>query len=198
MGPWEIEPYREVLSDYLVGRGFDPEWIWHYRIGMDLFTNEVVIPNYDAEGKLVGITRRVAEDGALYVHSKFSKSDHVWGLDLVPKDAKMVAIVEGQLDCLGLAPHMDIPVCSTNGSWMSKAQAKLLSNYLVVLAYDNDREGIKGTQRAIRLLRDAGSTETRVLSYPTDDPGDLAQNPNPNLSLVTSIRWLATRNRNTE
>lgn len=195
MGPWEVEPYRTTLSDYLADdRGLDPKVLWDCHIGFDIFSGEVVIPCYDKEGTLVGVTRREARDGAPYIHSRFRKAHHVWGIHRA-KDAKKVYVTEGQLDAVALQPLVAFPVVSTFGSYMSEEQARLLAPYHVVMAYDNDEAGEKGTRRAIRLLRHTGATEVTVLRYPTADPGDLPHESNPELTTESTYRWLAAHRR---
>lgn len=202
----EVVPFREILSEYLVERGFDEDWIYHYKIGMDPFTNEIVIPTYDLNKELVGVTRRIARSGFPYIHSRFPKSDHVCWLDLAiearAKGAQKVYVVEGQADVLGLAPLTDPdPVVSIYGSFMSNAQAKLLvehfGEYGIILALDNDPAGIKGTRQAVKVLRKQGATKLQVLRYPTSDPGDLIGHNPKTLSYMTTSEWLH-QNRNTQ
>lgn len=190
----DITPYQATLSDWLVGRGYDPDWIAHYGIGMDSFTNEIVFPTYDIAGDLVGITRRVAEDGQAYYHwENFPKSQHLWGLDLaIQSNENCCYVVEGQTDPLGLAPEVEpCPVVSAYGSKISEAQAKLLARHFhtVVMAFDDDPAGHLGTYHARKVLRRFGVTDLLFLTYNTSDPGKLPEVEDPQLEHINFRQW---------
>ncbi len=197
----DIAPYRKTLSVYLAeDRGYDPEVIYLYRIGMDEFTNEIVIPTYDIDGKLVGITRRVAEPGAPYIHIPFPKSEHVFGLDLV-KNCSRIFICEGQLDPLGAEEVLDEDegACAINGSYMSEEQADLLvsTGAELVMMFDNDKMGVACTHQSIQLLREHGARQLTVALYPGNDPGKLPFRPEAEVERVSTFSWLSNRkNRN--
>jgi DNA primase len=188
-----------VCSQYLLDRGFLEEWIWHYGIGMDVWSNELVIATKDLAGGLVGITRRVAAEGFQYYHSRFPKSNYLWGLDLAVKSGEStVYVTEGQADPLGLSPLVaPCSVVSSYGSDLSKEQAALLSQYFatVVLAYDNDSAGYRGVDRAVPILRSCGATDLFVLDYDANDPGKLPGVDNPNLQHLSYIRWRRIKER---
>lgn len=195
----EHAPYRSVCSEYLLSRGFPEEWIWHYGIGMDLWSNEIVIATKDLIGQLVGITRRIAAEGFPYYHSKFPKSKFLWGLDLAVKSGEStVYVTEGQADPLGLASLIaPCPVVASYGSHLSGEQADLLAEYFatVVLAYDNDSAGYRGIEAAVPLLRSRGVTDIFVLDYDANDPGKLPGVENPNLQHLSYIQWRRIKER---
>lgn len=195
----EHAPYRCVCSDYLLSRGFLEEWIWHYEIGLDLWSNEIVIPTRDLAGDLVGITRRVAAEGFPYYHSSFPKSQFVWALkQAIESGETTVCVTEGQGDPLGLAPFISpVPVVSTFGSHMSETQAALLANHFatVVLAYDNDPPGYQGVDAAVPILRSRGVTDLFVLDYDARDPGKLSDAENPNLQYLSYLKWRRLKER---
>lgn len=195
----DIAPYRSTLSSYLVDeRGYEEEVVYRYRIGMDSFTGELVIPTYSIDDKIVGITRRVAEDGAPYIHYPFPKSAHVYGLNLaVIKGAKRIYITEGQLDPLGLYPYCedDEDVVAINGSYVSEDQADLLVGVgsELVLAFDNDYAGFQCTHQGIKQLRESGARKLFVLEYNCSDPGKLPFQSKPEFKIVSSVAWLSQR-----
>jgi len=196
LGMEHIAPYRRTLSKWLVERGYEEEWIWHYRVGMDLWTNEIVLPTYNVEGDLVGITRRVAEDGQPAVHiGDFDKSNHLWGIDLAIKSGEScVYLVEGQTGTLGAAPVVaPCPVVASFGSELSDTQAKLLADHFstVVIVYDDDMAGWKGTDRARRKLRRCGVSDLFVGFVPedVDDTGELPFAECPKIEHVGFREW---------
>jgi hypothetical protein len=194
----EWAPYRSVCPEYLVNKGYDPDWIWHYEIGFDRWSREIVIPTRDRFGDLVGITRRYAADGEIYYHSEFPKGDFVWGLYQALESGETGAYVtEGQTDPLGLSPHVDLPVISTFGSGMTKGQARLLASCFetLIMAYDNDSAGYHGTDRAVPLLREAGCHDLFILDYDEDDPGEMSTVDNPRLDHISYLRWRRLKNR---
>ena len=190
----EVAPYRRTCSQWLIDRGFEEYWIWYYRIGMDTWSGEIVIPTHCLRGELVGVTRRQAEDGRPYYHSEFPKSEFVWGLDLAikHKQEKTGYLVEGQADCLGLAPHVDpMSVVSCYGSYLSDEQARQLTRAYdtVVLAYDNDEPGYKAVDRAVPTLRRQGCRDIFVLNYNAGDPGKLPEVEDPELEHESYLAW---------
>lgn len=190
----DIVPYQATLSEWLVGRGYDPDWIAHYGIGMDAFTNEIVFPSYTAAGDLVGITRRVAEDGQSYYHwQDFPKSEHLWGLDrAIATNENTCYVVEGQSDPLGLAPEVSpCPVVSAYGSKISESQAKLLARHFhtVVMAFDDDPPGHLGAYYARRTLRQFGVTDLLYLTYNASDPGKLPEVEETDLQHHNFRKW---------
>ena len=190
----DIAPYQATLSQWLVDRGYNPDWIAHYGIGMDAFTNEIVFPCYSAAGDLVGITRRVAEDGQSYYHwQDFPKSEHLWGLDrAIETGENCCYVVEGQSDPLGLAPEVaPCPVVSAYGSKVSDTQAQLLAQHFetVVMAFDDDPAGHLGTYYARRVLRRFGVSDLFFLTYNASDPGKLPQVADSDLQHINFREW---------
>lgn len=190
----DIIPYQATLSDWLVNRGYDEDWIAHYGIGMDAFTNEIVFPSYSDKGDLVGITRRVAEDGQAYYHwQDFQKSEHLWGIHLAVQSGENCCyVVEGQSDPLGLAPLVEpCPVVSSYGSKLSDSQAKLLARHFhtVVMAFDDDPPGHLGTYYARRSLRKFGVSDLMFLTYNCSDPGKLPEVEEPELNHINFRQW---------
>lgn len=190
----DITPYQATLSEWLVNRGYDEDWIAHYGIGMDSFTNEIVLPSYNAAGDLVGITRRVAEDGQAYYHwQDFPKSENLWGLNLAIQSGENCCyVVEGQSDPLGLAPEVyPCPVVSSYGSKISDTQAQLLAKHFhtVVMAYDDDPAGHLGTYYARRTLRKFGVADLLFLTYNASDPGKLPEAEEPDLQHLNFRQW---------
>lgn len=197
LGLEHVEPFRPVLSSYLVHRGYRPEDVWHYRIGYDEHAREIVAPTYDPKGTLVGISRRAPFPGSPFIHSPFpNKSSHVFGIDLAIAHGSTACVVtEGQLDPLGLRPYWtDDPIVSSLGSYLSDTQAEMLAAYFehVIVAYDNDKAGAKGTLRAFQALRAQGLTSLYVMTYNAEDPGALPLADEPiHFGLVTPVQWMA-------
>lgn len=137
---------------YLRERGFDKSVLANWEVGFDPTKRRVTIPVRDAEGHLVGFSRRATVDGdnPKYLHLGFSKGSLLYGLHKVRR--RRVAVpMEGQLDVIAfdqLAPDGDWSPVSTMGALVSDRQVRLLSTFdKVVMAFDNDEGGWKATYR---------------------------------------------------
>lgn len=189
-------PYRRTWSIYVESRGYLPEHVAEYRIGYDERMRQVVAPSFDAKGrKVVGISRRRTGPGEPFIHEPFpDKSAYLYGMDVaLATKRSRVYVVEGQFDVLGMRQATDDAVVATYGSYLSDRQANLLVSHFsdIVLAYDNDVAGVKGTRSAIQSLRRNGSTELHVLSYNASDPGDFPKmDQPPQFSYVAPAAWL--------
>lgn len=170
---------------YLLKRGFDPEVLEAWSIGYDFSTGRVTIPVRNHDGTLVGITKRADENapGAKYVHLGFSKGSFIYGLEAVPKKADELWVAEGQLDAVAL-DQMGLPhgfAVSTLGARVTERQVALLGNYRrVILAFDNDFDGVQATLRTGSGLTNSKAEEILVASaYPAGikDPADLLRRP---------------------
>lgn len=191
--PSQLYPYVGVECPYLLERGFAQEDLDRHEIGYNAMKNEVVIPTFDTSGQLVGLTTRPAQPKGRYNHSKFKKSEHVWGLHL-HRRGEPITITEGQLDPIGLRPHWDDCIVAQMGSSLSERQAELIAERtdVVYLCYDNDEAGVLATFGAIETLREQGLTDIYILEYNGSDPADLTRQGGEITRIERSGRWIGT------
>lgn len=171
---------------YLVDRMFDRAFLKAWEVGYDFETEKVVLPVRDAGGSLVGITKR-ATDGSFpkYLHLKFKKSNFLYGENRQGDwvRGQMVWCGEGHLDAIAIRQMKVRNVVSTMGSRVSGVQIKRLGKLArkhggIVLAYDNDSDGVSATKRIGDELLETGERNVFVAAaYPDGfkDPGDLLE-----------------------
>ena len=145
----------------------------------------IAIPIDNADGNLVVYAGRWPDDsgwpegeGKYRFPDGFHKSfelyklHRMWDLEL-----QIVVIVEGFFDAIRL-DRFGIHAIATMGSSLSEEQAELVLDLVgprgqVLILFDNDEAGRKGTARAIELL--AGDTFVRAPELPREgmQPEDL-------------------------
>lgn len=180
-----FKPFRKIHR-YTLDRGFSKEIAVKYEIGYDKSQRRIVMPVRNKAGFIVGLYGRTIDNDALVKYLVFNYTDEfkVVGFDRgqvvfrnkTSNRKKSALVVESGLD-VPWADQQDITdkvdVVAILGSKMTKRQAEELSEYEeVILALDNDFAGRKGTEIAIRLLKNR--TKVTVAEYPNDnkDLGD--------------------------
>lgn len=145
-------------------RGFTKATLRRWEIGYDYETERVTIPVRDHLGNLVGISKRTIHRNVdpSYLHLGFKRSRLLYGEFFCPKDAE-VWPTEGQFDALALW-QLGVPYpVSTMSARIGDSQIKRLKRYpSVVLAFDNDRDGIKAAMRVGDALIEAGHPSVYV------------------------------------
>ena len=172
----------DFCPKYMLDRGFSKSTLREWEIGYDFETKRVTIPVRDAGGRVVGMTRRAtkASQETKYLHLNFQKSHHLYGRNKVTPNAP-VYVGEGQLDAIALY-QMGVRAVSTMGARVSPEQLRLL--YAVgdvVLAYDQDRDGMSATTRIGNYFLERGRNCRVATHYPNRehpdggkwDPGDV-------------------------
>lgn len=172
----------DFCPTYMVQRGFDKKTLREWEVGFDYEANRVTIPVRDHMGRLVGMTKRAIDDAwPKYLHLNFKKSKILYG-EHKSSNRVPVWVGEGQIDALALWSLLGVNVVSTMGARVGNEQIQRLKQYpKVILAFDNDDDGVSATLRTGDVLTAAGKKEVFVADrYPPglDDPSDLMQHGN--------------------
>ena len=126
----------------------------------DTFRNRLMFPVIDVRGNVIGFSGRILGDGEpKYMNSPetlvFNKSRNLFALNLAKKSKSgYIILSEGNIDVVSLHQAGFDSAVASLGTSLTPEQARLLSRYTnqVIIAYDNDRAGIKAAQRAIGIL----------------------------------------------
>lgn len=178
------------LSDLLRKKGYKNQEIIKAGLArnrsgklQDLFRGRLMIPFMDTNGRVIGFTGRVLEDGMpKYLNSPatplFDKSRFVFGLTqakgaIRKNDGSIV--VEGNLDVLTAHQYGFQQVVAVSGTALTAQQLKALSRLSrnVKLAFDADSAGLAATERAIPLAQNAGVTLSIITLLGGKDPDEL-------------------------
>ncbi len=154
----------------------------------DMFRNRVMFPIIDTTGNIIAFGGRVMDDSKpKYLNSSdtvvFKKSRNLFALNfaknvvLGDKDKKEteafktsyanpgeLIICEGYMDVIAMHQGGFGNAVATLGTAITSEHARIIARYakVVYLAYDSDAAGQNATERAIRLLAEAG-VEARVI-----------------------------------
>jgi len=147
----------------------------------DRFRGRVMFPIIDVRGNVIAFGGRAMGDGnPKYLNSPetpvFNKSRNLFAMNLAKnsKNSQML-VMEGYMDVVSLHQHGIINAVATLGTALTVEQARLLGRYSssVVLCYDSDDAGIRATERAIEVLREA-NVKTKILQFDGyKDPDEL-------------------------
>lgn len=181
-------------SDYLYSRGLSDATIETFGIGacdtfgrcthpeylplIDFrFHDTVLFPIRNVYNDLVAIGSR-SVDAKMYVHSKYSKRQHLFGLNIAYPEifkTRKVFVVEGNFDLLTCYEHGIKNVVAMLGSKLSIEQLSLLVRFAdeIVIASDSDEPGQECARKIATLCRE-NSIKYRKLNLPTgSDPDSL-------------------------
>ncbi len=156
----------------------------------DLFSDRVIFPVTDPEGRVVGFSGRTlsSKEQVKYINSPetviFKKGFllyHLYeSLSDIRKNKQMI-LFEGFFDVISSYQAGITNGVATMGTALTKNQAQLMRKYSpsVVIAYDGDSAGLKATDHAIPLLEQTG-IKTEVLVIPEKmDPDEFIKNYGP-------------------
>jgi len=194
-------PLTEDVEGYLLSRGAKPktisEWgikTWvspaeaapdetfreRYGSHGEFFDERAIIPLYSPRGALLGWDSRATEAKKA---SRYMIGDDQWSpvflgiLESLEKlwNGATAYLIEGAFDVFALQhAYPDDAVLGTGPARLTYSQAEFLRRYAkrVVVAFDNDPTGIKGTEKALKDLS-FRRVECERLKYgrPGDDPG---------------------------
>jgi twinkle protein len=169
---------KEALNYLRNSRGLALETIKTFRLGLDIRTgrmNEsakcIVFP-YLVQGKLANlkyksILKYPGADGGKprYITSQEAGCQHhVYGIDTVKKDSKIITVVEGEYDALAAHTYrlpnvVSVPNGANGfGSWVEE-----LNKYdKIYLAFDNDKAGEDGASELARRLGNSRCWRVRL------------------------------------
>jgi len=128
----------------------------------DRFRNRLMIPIWDASGKVIAFGGRALEPKEVkYLNSPetalYRKGAHLYGLNVAARairERKVVIVVEGYFDAIMLHAHGFDHAVAALGTALTTDQARLLGRYAqtVVLLFDPDAPGIGAARRNLEHL----------------------------------------------
>ncbi|MDD2418581.1 MAG: DNA primase [Oscillospiraceae bacterium] len=139
----------------------------------DIFRNRVIIPIIDVHGNVIAFGGRVLDDSKpKYLNTSdtlvYKKTNGLFALNFAKssKDNTLI-LCEGYMDVIALHQAGFTNAVAALGTSFTGEHARLAARYAneVILVFDSDAAGQKGTQRAIALLRQTGM-HIRVVSIP--------------------------------
>ncbi|MDD4169557.1 MAG: DNA primase [Desulfotomaculaceae bacterium] len=151
----------------------------------DRFRQRVILPVWDATGRVVGFGGRVLDHSLpKYINTPetllFSKGHLLYGLHLARgaiREKGFVIIMEGYMDVITAHRFGITNAVASLGTSLTREQGRLLMNYNrnIVIAYDADAAGVAATMRSLDLLQELGCL-VRVVNIPDGkDPDEFLQ-----------------------
>lgn len=172
----------EALSHFLLGQGFTQRELLQGGLAgqkegrttvYDMFRGRIMFPICDRDGRPIGFTARVLDDGLpKYLNTPqtplYDKSQAIYGLHLAKADIRTtneVVLVEGNMDVVASHQVGVRQVVAASGTALTLEQLRSLSKLTktVKLAFDSDRAGLAATERAIDLGQKLGLTLRMVV-----------------------------------
>jgi DNA primase len=172
---FDISKWSRNRHEYWRARGFNEETIGKWQLGYDPSENRVVVPIYFKK-QLVGWTKRAVDDVTRpkWSHSPgIPKSQILFGMDNFVGESAI--LVEAPLSAIMLDQYGIKGAVASFGASLSDEQAVLLRNNYnnVLIFYDPDEAGMKGTARAIAKLEKFMSVY--VVQPTRDDPAAMSR-----------------------
>ena len=146
----------------------------------DNFRNRAMFPIIDVTGNVIAFGGRVLDDSKPKYRNTmdtvvYKKSRSLFALNFAKNVSQdSVILCEGYLDVISLHQAGFTNAIASLGTAITAEQAKLMSRYTkkVNVCYDSDEAGQKATQRAMKILTDAG-LEVVIIQIPGEkDPDD--------------------------
>ncbi len=194
-----------ALCDFLLSKKFTPDEIRDAGLSAgnryggsglrDMFRGRLQIPLHDPQGRVIGFTARLLEEGAQFASANggsrdapkyintpqsplYDKSRHVYGLHLAKeaiRKTKFVVMVEGNLDVISSHQAGVRQVVATAGTAMTEQHLKALSKFTgdIRLSYDQDKAGLNATERAIGVAGKVGVSISMITIPSGKDPDEL-------------------------
>ena len=180
----------DMLAKLLVKKGFSDKDLIKSGIvnandnGLyDVYRDRIMFPLQDINGNVIGYNGRAYQGNIVnrYVNSKeteiFKKRDYIYNFHRARESAKeknKIIIMEGPMDVIRASTIGIDNVVATLGTSFSSSQANLvkrLSNN-IVLCFDGDDAGLKGTKSAILELQKIG-INPKIIRLPDNlDPDE--------------------------
>lgn len=149
----------------------------HY---FDNFRNRAMFPIIDVTGNVIAFGGRVLDDSKPKYRNTmdtpvYKKSRNLFALNFAKQAcSESLILCEGYLDVISLHQAGFTNAVASLGTAITGEQAKLMSRYTkkVNICYDSDEAGQKATERAMKILTDAG-LDVVVIQIPGEkDPDD--------------------------
>ncbi len=189
-----------MLTEFLQKRGYNNNLILNSGLAkkttdgtklIDRFRDRVMIPIYDASGRVVGFTGRALHEGEKsgpkYLNSPetliYNKRAVLYGLHLAKQQVRLkkaIIIVEGNLDVVASHKAGVENVVASSGTALTQDQLlilKKLTNTLI-FCFDGDNAGYEAAKRGIDLAQGM-NFDVRVIYIPKElgkDPDDVVRN----------------------
>ena len=153
----------------------------------DMFRGRIMVPLYDAQGRVVGFTARILEENPeapKYINTPstllYDKGRQVYGLHLAKeaiRKQKFGVVVEGNLDVIASHQAGIENVVAAAGTALTEAHLKDLGRYSadIRFAFDSDKAGIAATERAIPLAQKVGVNVSIITIPEGKDPDELVR-----------------------
>lgn len=171
-------PTFDALRDALRAKGFHDEELTAAFLCKrsekghiyDIYRGRVIIPIIDIRGNVIAFGGRVLDDSKpKYINTAdtlvFDKSQNLFALNFAKSalargqnGATQLILCEGYMDVIALHQAGFTNAVAALGTSFTAEHARLIARYAeeVVLTFDADAAGQKGTRRAIDLLRETG------------------------------------------
>ncbi len=184
-----FDRWKPARKKHFDARGITVATARSNELCFDVEENRLVFPIRDGDGRLVGFRGRYLGDNPenpkykeytdLSPSGRSVKSFGVWyGLNVPHNPAKMVFLVEGEIDCLLLKQRFPTSnVIASLSATITKRQMSVLQTFAkgIVLFFDNDKSGRDASYRIIRKHRDVVPI-ARVYDYAgCKDPAEMVQ-----------------------
>ena len=185
-----------ALRDHMRGKGYKDEELtaaWLAARGKksggiyDIFRARAMVHIIDIRGNVIAFGGRVLDDSKpKYLNTAdtlaFKKTNNLFALNFAKSSGgKQLILCEGYMDVIALHQAGFTNAVAALGTSFTAEHARLIARYAeeVILVFDADSAGQKGTQRAIGLLRQTG-VDIRVISIPDGkDPDEFIKHHGP-------------------
>jgi hypothetical protein len=157
----DIAQSRFTFSTYPIERGIPRDIQRRYKIGIykDLYPDKVGFPIFDKKSRIVGITLRAlhSSSGPKWIHKPegYKSSVNLYNIHRAIPVNGIIIVTEGPIDVLKLVTSGISNCVASFGCNLTNDQINLMKGigaYKVILAYDDDSAGERGTRQAARLL----------------------------------------------
>ena len=177
------------LYRFLKGKGYSDElllesglFLLDERRGLlvDKFRGRVMFPIMDSNSRVIGFGGRVmGDEKPKYLNSPetiiFEKRRNLYGLHAARKSREdSLILCEGYMDVIAMHQAGFTNAVASLGTALTPGHATLMRHYAkqVLLIYDSDGAGIRATQRAVPILREASLPSRVVNLKPHKDPDE--------------------------
>ena len=161
----------DALYKHLSAKGYSDEemqssglFIQSKKTGklLDLFRNRLMIPIFDAFGKIVAFGgRSMGDEMPKYINSPdsavYKKQEHLYAFNFAKKSReKQLIIVEGYMDAIAMHQAGIKNAVAALGTAFTDSQLRLASKYSdeVVFFFDADNAGQAAAIRAVKMMLD--------------------------------------------
>lgn len=162
--------YKHAIK-YLESRNITPDDMIKYSIGYcedGLYSNRIIIPSYDEEGKLNFFVGRDIFDSKLkYRNSPTSKD--IIGFDLFVNWEEPILLVEGALDAITSKVN-SIPLFGK--TIMNNLKKKILEKRVKTLYVALDNDALKDSMKIVEELMNEG-IKVHMIKMTEKDPNDI-------------------------